>query len=43
MLLRGKKGSRAPFTISPSLILQEQGHFTVEAEAIHRGEALIEW
>jgi len=43
LLLRGKKGSRAPLTIAPPLILQEDGHFTPQAEAIHRGQALIEW
>jgi tRNA1(Val) A37 N6-methylase TrmN6 len=42
-LLRGKKGSRAPFALAPPLILQEEGHFTPRAEAIHRGEALIGW
>jgi tRNA1(Val) A37 N6-methylase TrmN6 len=43
ILLRGKKGSRAPFSLAPALILQEEGGFTPRAEAIHRGEALIEW
>jgi tRNA1(Val) A37 N6-methylase TrmN6 len=43
ILLRGKKGSRAPFAIAPSLVLQEHGHFTPQAGAIHRGEALIDW
>jgi len=43
LLLRGKKGSRAPLAIAPPLILQEDGRFTPQAEAIHRGQALIEW
>jgi tRNA1(Val) A37 N6-methylase TrmN6 len=43
ILLRGKKGSRAPFALAPPLVLQDQGRFTPKAEAIHRGEALIDW
>ncbi len=43
ILLRGKKGSRAPLSISPPLVLQEQGRFTPLAEAIHRGTRLLEW
>lgn len=43
ILLRGKKGSRAPFALEPPLVLQEQGRFTPLAEAIHRGDALIDW
>ncbi len=43
ILLRGKKGSRAPFALAPGLILQEEGRFTPLAEAIHRGDALIDW
>ncbi len=43
ILLRGKKGSKAPFALAPALILQDQGRFTPLAEAIHRGEALIDW
>jgi tRNA1(Val) A37 N6-methylase TrmN6 len=36
------KGSRAPMRIAPPLVLHEaDGHFTREAEAIHRGEALL--
>ena len=36
------KGSRAPMLIAPPLILHEaDGRFTSEAEAIHRGEALL--
>jgi len=43
ILLRGKKGSRAPLALAPALILQEQGKFTPQTEAIHRGEALLSW
>jgi tRNA1(Val) A37 N6-methylase TrmN6 len=43
ILIRGKKGSRAPFSLVPALILQEHGRFTPEAEALHRGEAIIGW
>jgi len=43
LLLRGKKGSRAPLTMDPPLILQAEGRFTPQAEAIHRGQALIGW
>jgi len=43
ILLRGKKGSRAPFALAPALVLQEQGRFTPRVEAIHLGEALIDW
>jgi tRNA1(Val) A37 N6-methylase TrmN6 len=41
MLLRAKKGSRAPLSIAPPLVLHAGQGFTPEAEAIHRGEALI--
>lgn len=44
LLIRGIKGSRAPFVLLPPLILhQEDGRFTPEAEALHRGEAAIDW
>lgn len=36
------KGSRAPLVLAPSLILHESdGRFTPEAEAVHRGEAML--
>ncbi|MBJ6124244.1 tRNA1(Val) (adenine(37)-N6)-methyltransferase [Microvirga splendida] len=39
LLLRGIKGSRAPMSILPPLILNgPDGRFTPEAEALHRGE-----
>lgn len=43
ILLRAKKGSRAPLSIAPALTLHEGSQFTAKAEAIHRGEAAIEW
>ncbi|HEX4765437.1 MAG TPA: methyltransferase [Lichenihabitans sp.] len=42
IILSGVKGSRAPSSIEPALILHEEdGRFTAAAEAIHRGDALI--
>lgn len=43
ILVRAKKGSRAPLAIAPPLVLHEGNAFTRAAEAIHRGEASIEW
>jgi tRNA1(Val) A37 N6-methylase TrmN6 len=44
LLVSGLKGSKAPLRIAPGLILhQADGRLTAEAEAIHRGERLIEW
>ncbi len=44
LLVSGLKGSRAPLRIAPALVLhQAEGRLTREAEAIHRGEALIDW
>ena len=44
VLLRAKKGSRAPLRLRPPLVLHEaSGRFTPEAEALHRGEAVVEW
>jgi tRNA1(Val) A37 N6-methylase TrmN6 len=41
-LLSGVKGSRAPLSILPPLILNgSDGRFTPEAEALHRGEATL--
>lgn len=43
ILLSGRKGSRAPMTILRGLVLQgADGRFTAEAEAIHRGSALLD-
>ena len=42
ILLGGTKGSRAPLRIAPALVLHEaDGSFTPEAEAVHRGEAVL--
>jgi tRNA1(Val) A37 N6-methylase TrmN6 len=43
ILLRGKKGSRAPSAIAAPLILHEGHRFTTAADALHRGAAVIEW
>ena len=42
LLVSGRKGSRAPFSLLPPLVLHEKdGRFTPESGAIHRGEAAI--
>jgi tRNA1(Val) A37 N6-methylase TrmN6 len=42
IVITAVKGSRAPMLLAPPLILHEvDGRFTCEAEAIHRGEALL--
>src|SRR5450631_4426116 len=43
ILVRGKKGSRAPVAIAPGLVLHDGNGFTPAAEAIHRGASLIDW
>ncbi len=43
ILVRAKKGSRAPLAIAPPLVLHEGGAFTPTAEAIHRGDAALDW
>ena len=44
LLVAGVKGSKAPLRIAPPLVLhQASGAFTARAEAIHRGEAMIDW
>ncbi len=43
LLLRAKKASRGPLAIAAPFILHEGQSFTREAEAVHRGEALIAW
>lgn len=43
ILLRARKGSRAPLAIAPPFVLHRGTAFTPEAEAVHRGEALIAW
>ncbi|WP_230530658.1 tRNA1(Val) (adenine(37)-N6)-methyltransferase [Microvirga roseola] len=42
-LLSARKGSRAPLTILPPLVLNSpDGRFTPEAEALHRGDAMLQ-
>jgi tRNA1(Val) A37 N6-methylase TrmN6 len=44
LLVSGVKGSKAPLRIAPPLILHgADGRLTAEADAIHRGERLIDW
>lgn len=43
ILVRGKKGSRAPLVIASPLILHEGEAFAPTAEAIHRGASVIDW
>ena len=44
LLVSGVKGSKAPLRIAPGLVLHEaDGRLTAQADAIHRGEALIDW
>ncbi len=41
-LVAGRKGSRAPLTILPPLVLHdEQGHFLPDAAALHRGDGRL--
>ena len=44
ILIAGVKGARGPINLRPGLILHDRtGAFTPLAEALHRGEALIDW
>jgi tRNA1(Val) A37 N6-methylase TrmN6 len=44
VLIRAKKGSRAPLKLRPPVVLHgADGRFTPAVEAIHRGEAAIDW
>ncbi len=44
LLVSGVKGSRAPLRIAAPLVLHgPDGRLTAEADAIHRGEALVGW
>lgn len=44
ILLRGTKGSKAPLTLLPPLVLHDaEGRFTPQAEAIHRGDRGLPW
>lgn len=42
IIVTGRKGSRAPLSFAPALIVHEEdGRFTPFAEALHRGEAFL--
>jgi tRNA1(Val) A37 N6-methylase TrmN6 len=44
VLVRAMKGRRTPLLLAPPLVLHEaDGAFTARAEALHRGEARIDW
>ena len=44
LLVSGVKGSKAPLRLAPALILHgADGRLAPEADAIHRGERLIDW
>ncbi len=44
ILVAGVKGARGPTSLRPGLALHDRrGAFTPHADAIHRGEALIDW
>jgi tRNA1(Val) A37 N6-methylase TrmN6 len=44
VLVSGVKGSKAPLRLTAALILHgTDGRLTAEADAIHRGERLIDW
>ncbi len=44
ILVAGVKGARGPTSLRAGLVLHDQqGAFTPHAQAIHRGEALIDW
>jgi tRNA1(Val) A37 N6-methylase TrmN6 len=43
ILIRGKKGSRAPLSIAPGLVLHGVQGFTEYAEALHSGSKIMIW
>lgn len=43
VLLRARKGSRAPLAMTEPLVLHDEKGFTRPVDAIHRGSALITW
>ena len=44
LLVSGVKGSKAPLRMAPGLVLHgADGRLTAEADALHRGERLIDW
>lgn len=43
VLVRARKGSRAPLVIAPALVLHRDRIFTPAVEAMNRGDATIDW
>jgi tRNA1(Val) A37 N6-methylase TrmN6 len=44
LLISGVKGSKAPMRLAPGLVLHgADGRMTPEADALHRGERLVDW
>jgi tRNA1(Val) A37 N6-methylase TrmN6 len=44
VLIAGVKGARGPLSLRSALVLHdEKGAFTPKADALHRGEATIDW
>ena len=44
LLVSGVKGSKAPLRLAPALVLHgPDSRLTPEADAIHRGDRLIDW
>lgn len=44
ILIRAAKSSRAPFTLAAPLVLHgSDGHFTQEADSLHRGDTALDW
>jgi tRNA1(Val) A37 N6-methylase TrmN6 len=44
ILIRAIRDNRAPFVLLPALVLHgADGSFTAQADALHRGETLIDW
>ena len=44
LLIAGIKGTRAPLRLLPALVLHDpSGAFTPSAEALHRGEMILDW
>jgi tRNA1(Val) A37 N6-methylase TrmN6 len=44
VIVAGRKGAKGPISLRPGLVLHDEaGAFTPPVEAMHRGEALIDW
>ena len=43
ILVRARKGSRAPLAIAPGLVLHDAAGFTPQAQALLSGEAALDW